>query len=251
MYIIIGGSGFYDFLENSHMETIETPFGVVDIERGTLDTKEVAFLPRHGKKHSIMPSAINYRANIFAAHLLNAKMILTTNAVGSIRKEIPPGSLAIPDQILDFTSGRQYTFFDGGPLKIVTRNGTTLQGVVHTDVTHPYDIGVRTLFLDRGKEIGLDLHDGGTMVAYNGPRYETPAEIDAARILGGDLAGMTTAPETFLAKELEIPYATVAVVTNYAAGMQKSITHEEVDQMFRAKIEDIKSLFSKVITASE
>jgi len=247
MIVIIGGSGFYGFLSDTTTTKVDTPFGQVICEQGEVDNNEIAFIPRHGKKHSIPPSQINYRANIYAAHMLDTEMILTTNAVGAIRKEFSPGSLILPDQILDFTSGRQETFFDGSDFSIKTRKGRELSGVIHTDMTHPYDPRARSVILEAAQLLNLSLHDGGTMVVVNGPRYETPAEIAAYRVLGGDLAGMTSAPEAFLAREIDIPYATVAVATNYAAGMQSSISHEEVGEIFSEKMDTIKSLFTKII----
>lgn len=250
MIAVIGGSGFYDYLENVDEQVIDTPFGEVSYDFGQIHGKNVVFIPRHGKGHSLIPNNINYRANIFAAHLLDVEFILVTNAVGSINDDIKPGTIAVPNQIIDFTSSRAATFFDGSNLEVTTRSGKTLAGVVHTDVTHPYDPEVRRLLLDAGKHLQIPVHDGGVMVVLNGPRYETPAEIDAYRILGADFAGMTSAPEVFLAKELEIPYATMAVVTNYAAGMQEKISHEEVDQMFKKQIDVIKSIFSHIISSA-
>ena len=210
--------------------------------------KKVYFIPRHGKNHSILPSNINYRANIFAAHKLNLAKIIATNAVGSLQLEIPPGSFAIPDQIIDFTSDRKTTFFDGGELTVSTRTGKTLTGVVHTDVTNPFNKIVREEIIHSSSPTNEEIIPKGTIVVCNGPRFETPAEIKAYSILGGDFVGMTTAPEAFLAKELEIPYATIAVVTNFAAGLQESISHEEVGELFTKRIDALKNIVRRVIS---
>ncbi|MHA2275553.1 MAG: MTAP family purine nucleoside phosphorylase, partial [Candidatus Kariarchaeaceae archaeon] len=205
---IIGGSGFYNFTENMEMKTIDTPFGSVTYEIGTIKGKTVFFIPRHGKKHSVAPNQINYRANIFAAHKLKAKAILATNAVGSIRGNIPPGTFVTPDDIMDFTSGRSYTFFDGNDLVVTTHTGKQLNGVVHVDVSDVFDPHLRQLIGKACSKLGKSIQDGGTIVITNGPRFESPAEIKAYGILGGDFVGMTSSPEVFLAKELEIPYST-------------------------------------------
>lgn len=244
---IIGGSGFYKFLDNMESKTVTTPFGDVDVEVGSIDDKKACFIPRHGKKHSILPQDINYRANIFAAHLLGVTTIYATNAMGSMNKKVPPGSLAIPDQILDFTHGRKSTFFDDPNFKIETIKGRTLQGVVHTDVSHPFDKVAAENIRGVCRSMEEDVIDSGTVVVVNGPRYETPAEIKAYQILGADYAGMTSSPEAFLAKEIDMPYATLVVITNYAAGMQSSVSHSEVEELFNQKISVIHQVFKKLV----
>ncbi|MCE7736552.1 MAG: MTAP family purine nucleoside phosphorylase [Candidatus Heimdallarchaeota archaeon] len=250
MICVIGGSGFYNFLEDVQIKQIETPFGEISLEVGKIENKDVIFIPRHGKKHSIAPDQINYRANIFAAHLFKTEIIFATNAVGSIRQSIPPGSFALPDHIMDFTHGRKSTFFDGTKLSVTTIKGNTLSGVVHVDVSELFDNNVRNLMKQSGLDLGMDILDSGTLVATNGPRFESPAEIKAYGILGGDLVGMTSAPEAFLAKELEIPYATLAVITNYAAGLQKTVSAKEVFDLFTNRINDVKQIIKNAIIAS-
>lgn len=245
---IIGGSGFYSFLDRPEKRNQTTPFGDASYQYGEVEGHEIAFIPRHGTTHSLPPAKINYRANIFLAHSIGVDKIYASNAVGSVKKEIQPGTFAVPDQILDFTNCREDTFFDGNDFAITTKKGNKLSGVVHTDVTHPFDATVRNEILQACKTLNETVVDGGTIVVVNGPRYETPAEIDAYRILGASYAGMTSSPEAFLAKELEIPYATLAFVTNYAAGMQSKISHEEVDSSFKSKMKIIKQLFTLLIT---
>lgn len=244
---IIGGSGFYKFLDNPVAQIIETPFGDTVVNVGEISSVKVGFIPRHGTSHSVLPSQINYRANIFAAHKLGMDKIYATNAVGSLNKEVKPGTFAVPDQILDFTSGRDGTFFDGSDLEVTTRSGKKLKGVIHTDVTDTFDSNVRANIIDICKKLNEKVINGGTLVCVNGPRYETPAEIKAYRLMGADYAGMTSSPEAFLAKELELPYATLALITNYAAGMQKSISHEEVSDMFDRRMDTIKEIFTELV----
>ncbi|MCY3413791.1 MAG: MTAP family purine nucleoside phosphorylase [Candidatus Heimdallarchaeota archaeon] len=248
MKAIIGGSGFYEFIPDATKKTISTPFGEVTVDYGMVENHEVIFIPRHGSGHSITPSNINYRANIFAAFMMKADMIFATNAVGSLHTENPPGSLAVLDQVIDFTSGRYGTFFDGSDLEVTTYNGKILNGVVHTDVTNTFDTDARAVLIEATKSFDPDVREHGTIVVVNGPRFETPAEINAYRILGADYAGMTTAPEVFLAKELHIPYATLAVCTNFAAGMQSGVSHEEVGELFGKKIKLVQNIFQKVLS---
>lgn len=245
---IFGGSGFYNFTKDMETKTIDTPFGAVSYEIGLVGDTTVFFVPRHGKLHSIAPGQINYRANIYAAHKLEAEAILATNAVGSIRKHFPPGSFITPDHIMDFTSGRASTFFDGSDLTVTTRTGKKLKGVVHVDVTDVFDQGIRRFINTAGSELGTQIQDGSTLVVTNGPRFETPAEIKAYGILGGDIVGMTSSPEVFLAKELDIPYSSLAVVTNYCAGLQKEVTAEEVFDLFKRKIAEVKEIFKLTIS---
>jgi len=248
---IIGGSGFYNFVENLITREISTPFGNVLVEIGDINQVETIFIPRHGKNHRVAPSQINYRANIFALNSLKVDFILTTNAVGGLTKDFAIGDLVVADQILDFTSNRESTFFDGSDLQITTRTGQRLNGVIHTDVSHAYTPSIRNLIIETAKSMDIKLHTSGTMVVSNGPRFESPAEIKAYRILGGDFVGMTSAPEVFLAKELEIPYATIAVITNYGAGLQERVSADEVFELFSKRIEVVKSLIKRTITASK
>lgn len=247
MIAIIGGSGFYNFLDSCETKQIDTPFGKVRYESGQVDGVDVCFIPRHGSDHTVLPSQINYRANIFAAHMLGVEYILATNAVGSLRVSIPPGMFSLPDHLLDFTKSRISTFFDGSDLEVVTRSGKKLKGVVHTDVTEIFTPSVRKRLLMAGESLGYEMQDGGTLVVTEGPRFESPAEIKAYGLMGADYVGMTSAPEVFLAKELEIPYATMAIITNFAAGLQKNVSSEEVFELFMKRIEDVKAIMRRAI----
>ncbi len=230
---VIGGSGFYKLegVEDIKREIIETPFGDVNGFIGKVDDKEVIFIPRHSEEHSIPPHLVNYRANIFAMFKMGVKYVIATNAVGSVRKKFPPGSIVLPNQIIDLTKNRTYTFFDGH-FKITTKNGREKGGVVHTDVTEPYCRKLQGYILESSRKIPMEISINGTYVCMEGPRFETPAEIKFIQMIGGDLVGMTGSPEVFLAKELELCYASISVVTNYAAGMQEKVSHEEVLEIF-------------------
>ncbi|MHA2029779.1 MAG: MTAP family purine nucleoside phosphorylase [Candidatus Kariarchaeaceae archaeon] len=244
---IIGGSGFYTFIENPTEEIINTPFGNSTVYIGEVGNKEVLFIPRHGSGHSILPSRINYRANIYAAHKKKVVKIYATNAVGTSNTDIQPGTFVILDQIIDVTYGRDFTFFTGDKFSITTRSGKQLSGIVHTDVSESFNNKIRQELIDACTHFNQNPVDGGTIAVFNGPRYETPAEIHAYTIMGAKYFGMTTAPEAFLAKEIEMPYATLAVVTNYAAGFQSSVTHDEVGELFENRITDVKRILNHAI----
>ena len=207
---IVTGSGFYDLSPvTARNETgVATPYGDVTLTMGTWDGIDVAFLPRHGRDHSVPPHAINYRANIWALREVGVTAILASAVSGGISPEMTPGSLVIISDVLNFTSGRADTFFDGA-------DGT----VTHTDVSAPYAPALRQLLLDAAAAESIAVHDGGVYCATNGPRFETPAEIEMMRRLGGDLVGMTGYPEVVLANEAAVPYASIGVISNPAAGL--------------------------------
>ncbi len=245
---IIGGSGFYKLvgIKNPQRVYVDTPFGAVVMTRGILAKKEVVFLPRHGEGHTIPPHRINYHANAYAMYKLGVEKVIATSAVGSIRDDLRPGDFVLPDQIIDFTKNRKYTFFDGD-FSIRLRNGEVRRGVYHVDVTEPYCRELREIIYEVGKEMSIAIHFGGTYVCTEGPRFETPAEIRFFKIIGGDIVGMTNSPEVFLFKELDICYALICVVTNYAAGMQKRITQEEVLEVFKERSEILAELIKRVV----
>jgi len=243
---VIGGSGFYSLFEKGEKIKISTPFGDVTLTHGKIENKNVYFLPRHGEKHSVPPHKINYRANAFAFFLLGVDYVISTSAVGSLRREIKPGDIVVVNQIIDFTKTRPTTFFDG-KFEVRMRDGRIKKGVIHTDVTNPYCEKLRRIIIDVLKEKNLRFHEKGTYVCTEGPRFETPAEINFFRMIGGDVVGMTNAPEVFLFKELEICYATICIVTNYAAGMQEKVTHEEVIELFNKNLPKILDVIKTVI----
>jgi 5'-methylthioadenosine phosphorylase len=177
--------------------------------------EEVAFLPRHGPKHDLPPHKVNYRANLHALKQVGVERIIATNAVGSINEAYVPGDLAIPSDILDFTKSRVGTFFESAP-------------VTHVDVTEPYCSQLSNLLGECCRAINIPVRERAVMAATEGPRYETPAEIRMLRTLGGDIVGMTGAPEVFLARELEMCYSAVCFVSNKAAGMGHRLSAVEV-----------------------
>lgn len=242
-YAIIGGTGVYDpaLLEERSERRVETPYGPIQVETGLYRGIEVAFLPRHGKGHSVPPHKINYRANIWGLKSLGVERVLATAAVGSLNPEMTPGHFVVVDQFLDFTKGRQHTFFDGEP-----------NGVVHTDVTEPYCPELRAALVECGRRLGLSIHPRGVYVCTEGPRFETAAEIRAYRILGGDVVGMTNVPESVLAREAGLCYAAMAMVTNMAAGISASpLTHDEVVQVMAANTENVRKLALETVAAIE
>lgn len=216
---IIGGTGLEKVagdLDKRKDKAVETPFGETLFTTGLLDGREIIFLARHGLSHDIPPHAINYRANIWALKDAGATHILAAAAVGSMKPGISPGDFVLVDQFIDFTKARPSTFSgDTMPLK-------------HVDMTEPYDGTLRRLLLTAAIEKGVELHKRGTYICTEGPRFETPAEINMFKMFGGDVVGMTGVPEVVLANEAEIPYATLAVATNYAAGMAgHGLTYQE------------------------
>ena len=240
---IIGGTGVYDprILSNVQEKEIVTPYGAVQYKTGEYAGKEVAFIPRHGSKHSIPPHLINYRANIWAMKKIGVQNIIATTAVGSLNLAMKPGDFVLIDQFLDFSKNRHNTFYEGGE-----------RGVVHVDVTEPYCSTLRNVLLQGATKLHLPVHASGTYVCTEGPRFETPAEIKAYAKLGGDLVGMTNVPEVVLAREAEMCYVTVSMVTNFAAGISPlPLTHHEVLETMKENTEKFKSLIMESIAAIE
>lgn len=232
---VIGGTGVYDprLLENVGEKQVSTPFGKVSFIKGEYGGKKVYFLPRHGKGHSVPPHKINYRANIWALKEEAVSRIIATAAVGSLNKDMPPGSTVIIDQFIDFTKQRPLTFFED----------ESDQGVVHTDFSQPYCPELKDIILRAGGNLPVKLIDYGTYVCTEGPRFETPAEIKMFKVWGGDLVGMTNVPEVVLARELGMCYSTITYVTNYAAGISLNpLSHEEVLKMMSKNIKITRGL---------
>ncbi|GMA48726.1 putative 6-oxopurine nucleoside phosphorylase [Alicyclobacillus contaminans] len=232
-FAIIGGTGVYrqDMLENAETTVLDTPYGQAQATLGTYRGNTVAFMPRHGTGHSIPPHRINYRANLWALKSLGVEQIFATAAVGSLQLDVAPGSLVLVDDFLDWTKQRTQTFFEDGQ-------------VVHVDMTDPYCNRLRSHLRNTAHELGLSLHDGGTYVCTDGPRFETRAEIRMYQSLGAAVVGMTTAPEVVLAKELEMCYATVAMVTNYCTGISRqALTVDEVVQTMNENAHQLQRLF--------
>ncbi|MFO7941464.1 MAG: S-methyl-5'-thioadenosine phosphorylase [Bacillota bacterium] len=236
---IIGGSGVYDMpgLRLGEPFSHTTSYGEAQLRKGELTSSatclEIAFLARHGRDHSVPPHRVNYRANVAALKEFGVQMVVATGAVGSLREDLPPGRLVLLDQFLDFTRSRVSTFFD------------EVGEVRHTDMTEPYDEGVRAHLLRAADKAEVHLRPRGTYVCTEGPRFETAAEVAMYGQLGGDVVGMTNVPEVVLARELDLAYAAVALVTNLGAGISDSpLTHDEVLQAMEENSKQLGSLLA-------
>lgn len=210
---IIAGTAIYHIPDLEMKEkTVNTPYGEVQLFQGTGADDDIYFLPRHGADHSIPPHRVNYRAHLKAFELLGVDKILAAYAVGSINPAISPLSLVAVDDFIDFTSGRESTYYDGGS-----------EGVKHVDMSQPFCPTLREAVLKQAPDFDLTIRPSGVYVASNGPRLETPAEIAMFQQWGGDVVGMTAVPECVLAKELDICFAGVGFSVNWAAGFEEEI----------------------------
>jgi 5'-methylthioadenosine phosphorylase len=214
---ILAGTAIYS-IPSIEMEEriVETPYGEALVLQGMGDDQDLFFIPRHGRHHTIPPHKVNYRANIKAFNQLGIRYLLGAYAVGSINRNLPPFSMVAFDDFLDFTSGRETTFFDGDlyPLK-------------HVDMSQPLCPELRAALLGYAPDFGLEIVAGGTYVTTNGPRLESPAEIRMFESLGVDVVGMTAVPEITLAKELDLCMAAVGFSVNWAAGIEEKVNFIE------------------------
>ena len=224
---IIGGTGFGEALVAGTPETIETAYGPASLTRADLgQERELLFLARHGAGHRLPPHRINHRANIAALRALRADAVFATAAAGSLRPEIAPGDLVILDDFLDLTKGEVMTFF-GEP-----------GDVRHTDFVHPYDPGLRAALLGSvDPALAPNVHPRGTYLCVSGPRYETPAEVRLFAAWGAHVVGMTGAPEAILCREAGLPYAGVALATNYGTGLLSDapLSHADVERQMSTR----------------
>jgi 5'-methylthioadenosine phosphorylase len=238
---VFGGSGFYSFLEHVEPVAIDTPYGSPSdqIALARLGGKTVAFLPRHGKQHTIPPHKINYRANVWAMHSLGVKQIIAPSAVGSLQAEIAPGHFVIPDQFVNRTWGRLDTFYEGPEVR-------------HVSAADPYCPRLRQAICHAAEQLGITYHPSGTMVVIQGPRFSTRSESREYSGHGWSVIGMTGYPEAMLARELEICYANISLVTDYDAGLEgradiPAVTHAAVMQVFAQNVERVKQLLFTTI----
>ncbi len=234
---IIGGSGVYEIkeLHQKREEKIETPYGEVFVSNAKWNGKDIVFLPRHGKNHKVAPHKINYRGNIYALKYCGVERILSTSASGSLNQRMKPGELVFIDQFIDFTKNRPSTFFDNDE-------------IFHVDMSEPYCSELHNLLVSTANKLDLKFHAKGTYLCTEGPRFETSAEIRAFGIMGADIVGMTNVPEVVLAREAEICYASVVVVTNMAAGVkQDMLTSGEVSQKMQEMSQKVTELILDVI----
>ncbi len=212
---VIAGSGGERALPGYRQETVDTPYGQALVFRAT--EEDPIFLSRHGPEHDLPPHRINYRANISALRLLGVDRVLATFTVGSLVEEVAPGDVVLPDQVLDFSSGRAATFFEGGEA-----------GVEHAEFTEPFCSSLRAALVRAAGAGGLAVRPAATYVCTNGPRLETAAEVRMYAMLGGDVVGMTAMPEVVLAREAGLHYAGIAVSVNWAAGLRGSVVLDRV-----------------------
>ncbi|WP_295619129.1 S-methyl-5'-thioadenosine phosphorylase [uncultured Methanobrevibacter sp.] len=235
---IIGGSGVEEITglaDNVEKRTVETEYGSVVVSLFNIEGKDVAFLPRHLEGHSCPPHKINFKANIMALKQLGVTQIMATNAVGSVDLDIAPGSIVIIDDFLDFTVNRPRTFYDDDE-------------AIHIDMNEPFCNRLRNALLSHADCINGNVVDGGTIVCNEGPRFETPAEIKMFRIIGVTVVGMTTCPEVVLAREKEMCYSSITIVSNYCTSISKStLGVEEVYDIMGQKKEELIDLLHNVI----
>ena len=235
----ITGTGFYELpgLTNVSPQAVPTPYGEVEVTLGTWHSQRVAFLPRHGPNHTIAPSKINYRANIWGLREVAVDAVFSVCVVGALQLATKPGDLVLIDQFLDLTKGRRPdTFFDAeGKLR-------------HTDMTYPYSKQLRSLVIEAAGRQGIDLIPAGTYGCFEGPRFESSAEAAMARLLGAHVVGMTGYPEVALARELGLEFCAIAVVSNYAPGVVgNTVSVDEVTQATGAASAKLFSLLDRVV----
>ncbi len=233
---VIGGSGFYSFLDAADEVAVDTPFGEpsAPVAVGRVGDRVVAFLPRHGKGHAFPPHRVNYRANLWALHSLGVRQVLAPCAAGGLTPDLEPGSLVVPDQLVDRTSGRVQTFVE--------------RGAVHATFADPYCPRLRRLLL----AVARDAEDGGTMVVVEGPRFSTRAESRWYAEQGWRLVNMTGHPEAVLARELGLCYASIALVTDLDAGLSagEAVDQARVFALFAENVGRLRRLLSEAVAAA-
>lgn len=236
---VFGGSGFYKFLENIEEVRVETPYGMPsdNIFLGTIGKHKVAFMPRHGRNHSIMPHLINYRANVWAMKSIGVERVISPCAAGSLQTHIAPGDFVICDQFVDWTDGRK---------------STTIEGPI---VTHPspadlYCPELRELAINVGKKQGITVHRTGTVVVINGPRFSTKAESKFFTNQGWEVINMTAFPESYLVKEMDMCPLNISLITDYDAGLVGDVppvSHQAVMEVFNSNLEKLKNMLFEMI----
>jgi len=239
---IIGGSGLDDpkIIQEADEVNIDTPYGKPssNLTIGNIGGVEVVLLARHGKNHQYSPTDVNYRANIHALKEQGVTHIIATTACGSLKEEINRGHFVIVDQFIDFTRHRDITFFDSFE-----------DGAKHTPMSDPFDAGLREGLYETSKELGLISHNGGTVITIEGPRFSTKAESKMFRMWGADVINMSVAPEVILANEAGIPYAAIAMSTDYDCWKEdeQPVSWEEIMEVFDRNADKVKQLLANVI----
>jgi 5'-methylthioadenosine phosphorylase len=247
---IIGGSGFYEFLDDAIEVAFETPFGApsAPVTVGALDDVNVAFLPRHGRHHDYVAHRVPFRANVWAMASLGVRTVIGPCSCGSLQPDVHPGDFVVVDQLVDRTWGRPSTFYDrGAPADTPGFD----QPLHHQAFAEPYDDDLRTTLLEGCRAAGVTVHDGGTMVVINGPRFSTRAESAWFREMGWTVVNMTGMPEAVLAAEAGIRYGGVALVTDYDAGVDghDPVTMDEVLAVMRDNIERLGDVLRATVPA--
>lgn len=236
---IIGGTGVYDpgMLEEARAVRVYTPYGDTSdaVTLGRYKGRRIAFIPRHGRGHTIPPHRLNSRANIWVLNALGVKRILAASAVGSLREDYRPGDFVVIDQFIDRTRGRADTFYDGGK-------------VCHISTADPFCPELQKVVTGSARRLGFPVHDGGTYVCIQGPRFSTRAESKLFRSWGADIIGMTVYPECVLAREQEICYVSICTVTDYDVWAEKPVTAEDIVKTLRQNVDRVKKLIADVVS---
>jgi 5'-methylthioadenosine phosphorylase len=245
---IIGGSGFYELVTDAVEVELDTPFGqpAAPITVGTVADRRVAFLPRHGRRHEYVAHRVPFRANIWAMASLGIRALVGPCSVGSLRPDVNPGEFMVVDQVVDRTWGRPDTFHDVGAPEGTPGAEAHLH---HQSFADPYDPDLRLALVEAGRSVGVTMHDGGTMVVINGPRFSTRAESRWFRRMGWDVVNMTGYPEAVLAAEAGLPYATVALVTDHDAGVDghEPVTMDTVFETMAANVATVRELLAAAL----
>jgi 5'-methylthioadenosine phosphorylase len=236
---VFGGSGFYSFLDDREEIDVDTPHGKpsAPVSVGTVQGRRVAFIPRHGVKHEFPPHSVPYRANLWAMKDLGVQRVLGPCAAGSLQAHVKPGDFVICDQLVDRTTGRQSTVYDG-------------KETTHISFADPYCPTMRASAIACGNEQDLSLHERGTVVVIQGPRFSTRAESRSFAQHGWEVINMTQSPEAVLARELEMCYGNVSLITDYDVGVEgevEAVSHEEVVKVFQQNLKRLRDLLFAVI----
>ena len=236
---VFGGSGFYKFLDNIEEMRVETPYGAPSdsVFIGNIGEHKVAFMPRHNRHHTIPPHLINYRANVWAMKSLGVQRVISPCAAGSLQKHVEPGDFVICDQFVDWTDGRKTTFFDG-PI------------VTHVSAANPYCPELRRLAIETAGDCDIKLHETGTVVVINGPRFSTKAESKFFTNQGWQVINMSAYPEAYLVKEMDMCPLNISLITDYDAGLVGEVppvSHAEVMKVFENNNHKLKNLLFKLI----
>lgn len=236
---VFGGSGFYKFLDNIQEVRVETPYGMPsdNIFIGEIGGHKVAFMPRHGRNHTIMPHLINYRANVWAMKSVGVERVISPCAAGSLQKHVAPGDFVICDQFVDWTDGRKSTIYEG-PI------------VTHPSPAENYCPELRSLAVKTARDLGIKVHETGTVVVINGPRFSTKAESKFFTNQGWEVINMTAFPETYLVREMDMCPLNISLITDYDAGLVGDVppvSHHGVMEVFNNNLHNLKKVLFTMI----